>query len=539
MTPETLVAALRQPEAYPWLPTDVELIETHVSWVFLAGDRVVKIKRPVVYPFVDFRDLASRHRSCQDEVRLNRRLTDGVYLDVVPIVQTADGVRVGGDGAPVEWGTLMRRLPASGMLDAILRAGSAPPDLGARLASRLVPFHRDRCPPCGVRPEAAAAATQVVTENLAELAPFAPAFRGPEQFAMIAAAMRRFIAEQDALLARRAAEGWLREGHGDLRCEHICLEPDGAVQIFDCVEFNRNLRCADVASDLAFLLMDLTRLGAADATGELRAAYDSAGLDLPEALLRFYWAHRALVRAKVACLKLTATHEERTALAVKAADYVDLATAACLTVRPALIVMTGLSGTGKSTVAGRVARALGAALFASDVVRKKVAGVEGAAPAAWREGIYRPELTAATYDQLFALAGAELAAGRPAVLDAAFLTPEQRAGAAALAAQHAVPLVLIETVCAEATVAERLAARGAAGTSPSDATLATYRQQRAALDAAPPPTPAGALPVQVDTSGSLPISLDPVLTMLRDAGIVLPSIPTGEDGAAQPVGGHQ
>lgn len=524
---DALVKALQQPEAYPWQPETVELIETHVSWVFLAGDRVVKIKRPVVYPFVDFRDLASRHRSCQDEVRLNRRLTDGVYLDVVPIVQTATGVRVGGDGEPVEWATLMRRLPASGMLDAILRTSSAPADLGQRLARHLIPFHRDQCAPCGAGPETAAAATQVVTENLAELTPFVATFRGPGQFELIASAMRGFITEQGALLARRAAEGWLREGHGDLRCEHICLEADGAVQVFDCVEFNRNLRCADVASDLAFLLMDLTRLGAADAADDLRASYHAAGLDLPDGLLRFYWAHRALVRAKVACLKLTTTHEERTALAVKAADYVDLATAACLTVRPALIVMTGLSGTGKSTVARRVARALGAPIFASDIVRKQLAGVKGAAPAAWREGIYRPELTAATYDHLFALAGAELAAGRPAVLDAAFLSAEQRAGAATLAARHAAPLVLIETVCDEATVAARLAARGAAGTSPSDATLATYRQQRAALDAAPPQVPPGARPVQVDTSGSLPISLDPVLGVLRDAGVVSPSVMAG------------
>ncbi|MCA9878118.1 MAG: hypothetical protein KC442_10055, partial [Thermomicrobiales bacterium] len=222
-TPEALVAALMQPEAYPWRPAAVELIETHVSWVFLAGDRVVKIKRPVLYPFVDFRDLASRHRSCRDEVRLNRRLTDDVYLDVVSIVQTAAGVLVGGPGEPVEWATLMRRLPASGMLDAVLRAGATPVELGARLAARLTPFHRAHCPPCGMGPDTAAAATQIVSENLAELAPFADAFRGPGQFALAASAMRAFIAEQAALLERRAAEGWIREGHGDLRCEHICL----------------------------------------------------------------------------------------------------------------------------------------------------------------------------------------------------------------------------------------------------------------------------------------------------------------------------
>jgi aminoglycoside phosphotransferase family enzyme/predicted kinase len=523
--PEALVAALRHPEAYPWLPATVEVIETHVSWVFLAGERVVKVKRPVVYPFVDFRDLASRHRSCVDEVRLNRRLTDGVYLDVVPIVQTAAGLRVGGEGAPVEWATLMRRLPASGMLDEILRSGPAPTDLGGRLALKVIPFHRDLCPPCGTGPAVADAATRIVTENLDELAPFAGSFRGPVQFGLVETAMRAFIAAQEALLLARAATGWIREGHGDLRSEHICLEPDGAVQIFDCVEFNRDLRCADVASDLAFLLMDLTRYEAEPAAAELLARYTAAGMDLPDVLLRLYWAHRALVRAKVACLKLAGADSGTIALAVKAADYLDLASAAALSVRPVLIAMTGLSGTGKSTVARRLAQALGEPIFASDVVRKDLAGVEGAAPTAWQEGIYRPEMTKATYDRLFALAGVRLAAGAPVVLDAAFLAAEQRDGAAAVAIRHGIPLVLVETVCDEATVAARLSARAKSGASASDATVATYARQRVALAKAPPVVPEGALAIRVDTAGDLPDSLDPVFTALQGAGIVQPVVP--------------
>lgn len=523
---EALLAALRRRDAYPWLPPTVELIETHVSWVFLAGDRVVKVKRPVAYPFVDFSSLDSRLRSCVDEVRLNRRLTDGVYLDVVPIVQTAAGLRVGGEGEPVEWATLMRRLPASGMLDVMLRSGPAPTDLGGRLASRLIPFHRDHCPACGTEPAVAEAATRIVTENLDELAPFAGSFRGPVQLGLVERAMRGFIADHEALLLDRAGDGWIREGHGDLRGEHICLEPDGAVQVFDCVEFNRDLRCADVASDIAFLLMDLTRYRAMQAAAEILARYQEAGMDLPNSLLRFYWAHRALVRAKVACLKLAGADAGATALGEKAADYLDLASAAALTVRPVLIAMTGLSGTGKSTVAHRVARALGAHIFASDVVRKELAGVEGAAPAPWQEGIYRPEWSRATYGQLFALAEARLAAGAPAVLDAAFLAAEQREGAARVAARYAIPLVLVETVCDEATVAARLAARAEEGESPSDATVATYTRQRIATAEAPPVVPEGALVIRVDTAGDLPDSLDRVFTALQEAGIVQPVVPS-------------
>jgi uncharacterized protein len=176
-----LVDGLLRPEAYPWRPAAVELVETHVSWVFLAGDRVVKVKKPVDYGFVDHTTFESRRRSCEDEVRLNRRVTDGVYLGVVPIVRGAAGYRVDAERTPVEWATLMRRLPAEGMLDALLAAGMIPPGLGDRLAERLIPFHRNGAAFCeGPPDEVAAAASAVVTANLTELEPFAePGTKGP------------------------------------------------------------------------------------------------------------------------------------------------------------------------------------------------------------------------------------------------------------------------------------------------------------------------------------------------------------------------
>jgi aminoglycoside phosphotransferase family enzyme/predicted kinase len=521
-----LVAGLRQPEAYPWRPVTVDIVETHISWVFLAGDKVVKVKRPVAYGFVDHTSLEARHQSCLDEVRLNRRLTDGVYLDVVPIVHIDGSYRVAGEGDPIEWATLMRRLSAPGMLDALLAAGHAPPDLAARLARRLIPFHRDVAPPCGVTTDVAAAATAIVTENLDELAPFARSSLGPIQFDLVATAMRQFVATRDELLRERAAAGWIREGHGDLRVGHVCLEPEGVVQIFDCVEFNRDLRCADVASDLAFLLMDLTRLGASEVATSLLARYREAGLDLPDELLRLYSAHRALVRAKIAGLELPGSgREEAARLMAEATDYLDLASGAALTVQPVLVVMTGLSGTGKSTVARRLARALGARLFASDVVRKELAGIEGPAPAAWGEGIYRPEWTGATYDRLFVLAEASLRDGAPVVLDAAFLDTEERAGAAVVAARANAQLVLVETVCDEETVAARLAARAARGDSPSDATLSIHRQQLASVKAVSPQVPDGALAIQIDTTSGTVGILDAVFAGLVNASIIAPVVP--------------
>jgi len=538
-----LVQDLLRPAAYPWRPPTVDLITTHISWVFLAGDRVVKVKRPVAFGFVDHSTRERRHQSCQDEVRLNRRLTSNLYLGVVPIVRGEDGLRVDGSGPPVEWATLMRRLPATGMLDTLLAAGTAPADLAERLATRLLPFHRDGAGDCGATGWGAPAATfRVLTDNLDELRPFAGAVLAPGQLALVEQALRTFLADHRARLSERAATGWVRDGHGDLRAEHVCFEPDGTLQIFDCLEFNPAFRCADIASDLAFLLMDLERLGATAVAAALLARYRAAGVLLPDDLVRLYRAHRALVRAKVACLSIpsigTGTGPGRDSQPSDRVDeavtYVDLATAAALTIRPVLLVMTGLSGTGKSTVAQRLARALGASLLASDRVRKDLAGVAGAAPAAWGEGLYDARWTEATYRALFARAATALAAGQPVVLDATFLAPTQRQGAAAVAARAGGPLLLVETICDEATVAARLAARAARGDSPSDATLTTYQRQRAALAASPPPVPPGAVTVQVDTSAAGLITLDPVLAALVGAGVLHPSVPAHDADARDP-----
>jgi aminoglycoside phosphotransferase family enzyme/predicted kinase len=530
-----LVEELLRPEAYPWHQTAVELVETHVSWVFLSGERVVKVKKPVDYGFVDHATLASRRRSCEDEVRLNRRLTDGVYLGVVQILRDHTGrYRVVDQedpaGMPVEWATLMRRLPAEGMLDVLLAAGTAPPHLGDRLADRLVLFHRNGAASCeGSADEVAAAASAVVTENLMELEPFAGRPLGPAQLGLVGEAIRDFIAEQADLLRDRAVAGWTREGHGDLRTEHICFESDGTVQVFDCVEFSRSLRCADVASDLAFLLMDLDRLGEPEAAATLVTRYRAAGFDLPGSLLRFYKAHRALVRAKVACLSRAFAHGAAPDdLALEAAEYLNLATADAVTVRPALVAMSGLSGTGKSTVAAALARALGAPIFSSDIVRKELAGRACPAPAAWEQGLYGPDQTEATYGRLEELARERLADGRVAILDATFLDARRRERLAAMAEGAGVPLVLVETVCAEEVALGRIVARARRGVSPSDATAEVYRRQRAAVRTYPPNLPPDAVHVVVDTTTGHPVCLDPVLVALHREGIVAARVPATE-----------
>lgn len=529
MTPITsrddLIRTLLQPAAFPWRPATVELIETHISWVFLAGDRVVKIKRPVHLPFVDHSSPERRRVSCEEEVRLNRRLTDDVYLGTVPITHAVERLAVGGDGGPFDTATLMRRLPADRMLDALLASGTAPDDLAELLAHRLIPFHRDAAERCDRELDGSAGAVvAIVTENLDELRGFSGGPLGALQLAFVDESMRAFLADAGPLLEQRVRDGWVREGHGDLRAEHICLEED-TVQIFDCVEFSRSIRCADVASDLAFLLMDLGRLGTEPTASELERRYRGAGFDLPVGLVRFYRAHRALVRAKICCLTMAGGLRPHHELATEAAVYLDLATRAASTVRPFLMAMTGLSGTGKSTVAAAVARATGADLVSSDLARKALAGVTGPAAAAVGEGLYSADWNERTYELLMARAEESLRAGRPVVLDATFLDDRWRSRAADLASAAAVKLLLVETVCEEPVAAARIAARAARGNSASDADLGIHDHQRTVLAAAPVAVPRGAVAVRVDTSTEGGSRLDPIYAALRAIGALRPELP--------------
>ncbi len=348
--PKDLVQGLSDPGAYPHRVLAVELGETHISWLFFAGERVYKVKKPVRFAFLDFSTPALRQRACEEEVRLNSRLAAEMYLGVVPLVRGPGGHwRVGGSGEALEHAVCMKRLPATRMLNALLVRGVIDNDLIEHLAQVLAGFHAtaDRGPEIA-RYGALEALRANVLANLEELGPFAggPALSKALHGFLLWRA-RSFLEGHAELLERRVAEGRIRDGHGDLHAENICALEDGRLLIYDCIEFNPALRAGDVACDLAFLLMDLEQRGYPGFAAFLARRYGELAEDAElELLLPFYKAYRAAVRAKVALLGAPADP----AAAARAARYLHLAAGYALA--PPVVLLRGSEEEARRVAAG-------------------------------------------------------------------------------------------------------------------------------------------------------------------------------------------
>jgi len=293
------VAHLRRPESYSPAPARVEVVETHMSWVFLTDLHAWKLKKPVRREFLDFSTLAARKANCEAEIRLNGRLAPEVYLAVVPLALAASGaLALGGPGRPVDWLVQMRRLPHDLMLDAaIARDAVAAADV-ARIAAVLAAFYRSLAPISMPVETLRTRLTRDVRASREALSD--PTYGLPAaSVAGVSDALLRFLDTHVDLLAARVAAGRIVEGHGDLRPEHVCLLERPVV--IDCIEFNAEFRRLDVADELAFLALECENLGAPDVGARLFAACCAALDDrVPEALFHFYAASRALLRAKLA-----------------------------------------------------------------------------------------------------------------------------------------------------------------------------------------------------------------------------------------------
>lgn len=542
MNIQALIEALSSPEAFPEGVSEVEVCQTHISVVFLTERWAYKIKKPVELEFVDYSTLEKRRHYCDREVNLNRRLAPEVYRGVVPVVETESGLEVEpGDedaGEIVEWAVKMVRLPEDGTLQSQLRDGRVEAADFEDLARRLAGFYADAKRGDKISEHAR---FEAVAGNVRDNLRAAEQQRGellhPELYERLTQSVERSLESLEAVIESRADADVARDTHGDLRLEHVYLRPDrdGApFVVVDCIEFNDAFRFADPLSDVAFMAMDLEHEGewrlarqfAESYLAECRALGGQAAeiAELPsedevEALLELYVSYRAAVRAKVKGMKATedeVTGSEREEAAREAISYWLHALGAVqpASKRPALVLVAGLPGTGKSTVVRALADHSGCEWLDSDVVRKQAAGLdpEQEAPTEPNGGVYADCWSEETYRQLRDRARSALVRGERVVVEATFRTEERRRPLLEMADELAVPAVVMVCEADSEEVEQRLRERDGG---PSDAGVEVYRKLREEWE----PVSEACDVVRIDTGGEPEAARRQVEAALRERAL--------------------
>ena len=518
--PQTLSQFLSQPEAYDPRPAHVELHETHISWVFVTDRHAWKLKKPVRFEFLDFSTPPRRREACEAEVRLNRRLTDDLYLGVLPVFEVAPGkFRIGnreeneiaktidaGQQAPVDWLVWMRRLPLDRTLDCLIQAQRVQPADISRLAERLTHFYQAAVPIDIAADDYCHTIDRHVRANLAELVRPAHGLAA-NTVRRSHGAQLRWLATHGQVLGDRVRSGRIVEGHGDLRPEHICLaEP---LQIFDCLEFNSEFRRLDVVDELAFLAMECDALGADWIGQQILDVYIAAtGDHAPVDLVAFYKSYRAAVRAKVAALRASQlTAADAQAARHTAERYLELADRYAAALGPApLIVVRGLMGSGKSTVARALAERIGAECLSTDEVRREMFGSSDT-PAEFGAGNYTPEKRQHVYDELWSRATERLAAGLAVVLDGTFLAAEDQRRGVDVATARKLPALVVNCTCPADVAKQRITRRVAAGGDASEARPELFDAQQARDEPTPTELPA----ISIDTTQPLEVTVEQIV----------------------------
>jgi hypothetical protein len=474
-----LIESLTEARCYPHSVRGVRVIETHISWVILTGDLAYKIKKPLRFPFLDYRSLEERKRFCEEELRLNRRTAPELYLAVLPITGSAAEPRIGGEGTPIEWALQMRQFDPDALYSQI--AELAPLQIDA-LAGEIFELHaRAEIAKPGAHWADPRRAAKPVRACFDQILAQDPGGELRRRLLRLADWCAQEHENRSRLFEERAAGGFVRECHGDLHLGNVAWIA-GRARLFDCIEFDPELRWIDVQSELAFSFMDLLHRGRDELAWRLVNAYlersgDYAGVPL----LPYYAVYRALVRAEVAVLRARQLNGGAPAAQEHAEleRYVELAERIARRHVPLLVITTGLSGSGKTTVSEGLAQQVGAVRIRSDVERKRMQGLgagdrSGAAPGA---GIYRPDVTRRTYARLAELARAMLAGGQDVIVDATFLARGDRELFAALAQESGARFRIVACSAPLAILRERVAARASAGRDVSDADLAVLEAQ--------------------------------------------------------------
>ncbi len=478
-----MVAALRNSACYSHSARDLAVMETHISWVVLAGAYAYKIKKPVNMGFLDFSSLAARRYYCEEELRLNRRFAPDLYLEVVPITGEVDAPHVGGSGPVIEFAVKMRRFEQTALLDAKLARGELDGIAVEALARKIAAFHiiaPNALTTPGIDP--AVGLLTPALENFRQMLPLLESADDVEALTQLRAWTLTEHQRPAGLLAKRLAEGRIRECHGDLHLGNI-VQINGEPTPFDCIEFNPALRWIDVVSEVAFLVMDLEAHGRRDLAWAFLNTYLEAGGDYDGiAVLPFYLVYRALVRAKINLIRATqavAASDQRLGALAAYRRYIALANSYTKTRRGAIAITHGLSGSGKTTLTQPAVTVLGALRIRSDIERKRLHGLAPLArtKSAVATGIYGAQATDRTYEQLARHARAVAGAGYPVIVDATFLKREQRAVFQALARELGVPFAILNVGAPPELLRERVAARAAQGGDASEATLGVLESQ--------------------------------------------------------------
>ena len=482
---QALIAALQNPALYPHPVDGFRIIETHISWVILTGSYAYKMKKPVDFGFLNFTELASRKHFCEQELHLNQRMAPDLYLQVLPITGTAEAPVIGGEGEPIEYLLQMREFPQTQLMAEVQARGELTDAHIDALAEQIAQFHQSIPPVAADHPlNSAEAIVAPMRQNFEQIRPLLTEPTDLQQLDALAAWTETSIERLYPLLEQRSQQGYIRECHGDLHLGNAAII-DNRVVLFDCIEFNEPFRLIDIASDAAFLAMDLEDRGLKCQArrflnGWLERTGDYAALEL----INLYKTYRALVRAKVSLFRLYQEQDpvERKVVVRQYRSYANLAESYGAIPSRFLAITHGVSASGKSHVALRLVEALGVLRLRSDVERKRLYGKQQAPSGELGTDLYSAEAGEATYQRLHTLAEAALNAGFSAVIDATYLKRQQRQAAWQVAEATGVPFLIIDCEAPDAVIEQWIAQRQAEGVDPSDATMEVVRAQQASRE---------------------------------------------------------
>jgi len=483
-----LVKALSDPAFYPHPVEKVQFLQTHISSVFLTGEYVYKLKKPVNFGFLDFSTIELREHYCRAEVELNSRLAPSVYLRAAPITLDGDRLVLEGQGEIIDWVVVMRELEERLLGSEVLARGELSAAHMDSLVEVLVPFYRDAATGEGIDQYGTVEAVKFNTdENFSQTKDYSGKLLSNDRYKHIRRWTNTFYEDNSDLFERRIAEGRIRESHGDLHLGNVFLE-DPPI-IFDCIEFNERFRCGDVAVDLAFMAMDLDFNGRPDLSEHFVDRYVEASGDTDLVrLLDFYKCYRAYVRGKIACFTSSdpaLDNGARRAQRNLARRYFGLAYQyAGGAEKPSLVVLYGLMGSGKTNVARYLREHFGWHMLSTDAVRKQIAGVgeNTRVYVPYNEGLYSPEMNRKTYAEVCRRAENLLLGGFPVVVDGAFKYQDERLPVIEAAQRADARLIFIQTVCEPDEQRHRLEKRQQHDTR-SDGRVELMENQRADFEA--------------------------------------------------------